>query len=162
MEHEAENLNWLAQRYVLGEMCTAEAAEFEERLVDDEAAASVADAVRLLSAVKAASHGNCIGSEKRTRGCAAGGGRRWAVCVTGVVAACAALVIVPLASAKRTPRAPLEPAELVGRWNVFRMNALVGGGFSNDSEPPAVEKLPRWLLAAVTIAGETVAREESN
>lgn len=157
------DLNWLAQRYVLDEMDAGEAAAFEERLAgDDHAAAAVVAAVRLVGAVKSTAVDGWIKPVPAVLSEAVRHGRGWLAPAMAVVTACVTLVLLPMAAPKQSLRVPLEPAELVWRWNGFAMDAAVGSALVMNVEPPAVERLPRWLMAAVTIAGEAVVAEERN
>jgi anti-sigma factor RsiW len=163
VEHATNDLNWLAQRYVLDELDAGEVAGFEERLGDDdEAAAAVAAAVRLVGAVKASvgdgwSEPSPSGGSEAVRRV-----RGWLAPAMAAVTAGVALAVIPMAAPKQSLRVPLEPAELVWRWNGFAMDAAVGSGLVADLERPAVERLPQWLVAAVTIAGEAAVAEERN
>lgn len=163
VEPATNDLNWLAQRYVLDELDAGEATAFEERLADDsEAAGAVAAAVRLVGAVKASVGDGWISPAPSVAQVHLRRVRGWLAPAVAAVTACLAVVLFPLAVPKQSLRAPLEPAELVCRWNGFAMDAAVGSGLVADLERPAVERLPEWLVAAVTIAGEAVAAEERN
>lgn len=151
----AEQLDWLAARYVLGELDAEETASFEDRLGGDEAAAgAVVAAVRLVEAIAVASPapaasdgvrlGN-LGTAERHRG-----GWRWS---TVAVAACLAISAVPLILARR-PVAISEPAEIVWRWKGMPLEHTVGSGLHASLQSPAADRLPPWLVAAVAIAAE--------
>lgn len=154
MTQAAEQLGWLAARYVLGELDVDETASFEERLAGDEAAAdAVVSAVRLVEAVAAAKAGpacdglfpgNCAPAERRR------GGRRW---LTVAAAACLAIAALPLVAVRR-PVAVSEPAEIVWRWHGMPLEHVVGSGLQASLESPPADRLPPWLLAAVAIAAE--------
>lgn len=160
VERTMNDLSWLAQRYVLDEMDAGEAAAFETRLADDsEAAAAVAAAVRLIAAVKVSAGDGGLG-----RLAAAGRDRvsGWLAAAITAIAACVAIVVIPMAVPRRPLRVSLEPAEVVCRWNGFAMDSAVGRGLVAEVERPAVDRLPQWLMAAVAIAGEAVAAEDRN
>lgn len=156
MNHPTEDLTWLAQRYVLGEMDLAEAAAFEESLADDEAAAAVVAAVRVVGAVKGAGHTSPV----MPCGSAGESSRRWTT-VAAAMAACGALVLVPFVAFRDAARPALDPAQLVGRWNGLTLASSIETGPYGDLEPLAEERLPRWLLAAVTIASEAAVKERN-
>lgn len=155
MTESAEQREWLAARYVLGELDAEEAASFEDCLGGDEAAAdAVVAAMRLVEAIAMArtapaSDGvllaNRAVAEQRR------GGWRWS---KAAVAACLAIAAaVPLIVARR-PVAITEPAEIVWRWQGMPLEQVVGSGLQVSVEPPATERLPPWLVAAVAIAAE--------
>lgn len=154
MTEHVEQLDWLAARYVLGELDAEEAASFEDRLgVDEAAAGAVVAAVRLVEAIAVASpatasHRVLLGSRavaERGRG-----GWRWS---TVAVAACLAIAAVPLIVARR-PVAITEPAEIVWRWQGIPLEHMVGSGLHASLQSPAADRLPPWLVTAVSIAAE--------
>lgn len=154
MTESAEQLEWLAARYVLGELDAEEAASFEDCLGGDEAAAgAVVAAVRLVEAIAVArtapaSDGlllaNRAVAEQRR------GGWRWS---TAAVAACLAIAAIPLIVARR-PVAVTEPAEIVWRWQGMPLEHMVGSGLHASLQSPAADRLPPWLVTAVSIAAE--------
>jgi len=157
------DLNWLAQRYVLDEMDADEAAAFEVRLADDgEAAAAVAAAVRLIGSVKVSADDGGIERMTRVEKKAGRRVRVWLAPAMAAVMACVALVLIPMVAPQRPLRVSLDPAELVCRWNGFAMDSVVGRGPLAEVDRPAVDRLPQWLMAAVSIAGDAVAAEERN
>jgi anti-sigma factor RsiW len=154
MNQAEEKLDWLAARYVLGELDAAEIASFEERLAGDEAAAdAVVAAVRLIEALVAAEpasavesvllHGDAQVNRNRS-------GWRWP---TVAVAASLAIAALPLIAMRR-PVSVSEPAEIVWRWQGVPMQHVVGSGMQASLESPAADRLPPWLVAAVAIAAE--------
>lgn len=154
MTQSLEQLEWLAARYVLGELDAEETASFEERLGCDEAAAcAVVAAVRLTEAIAVArpahaSDGVLLvnrGTAERGRG-----GYQWSMLATAV---CLAIAAVPLVAGRR-PVAISEPAEIVWRWKGMPLEHVVGSGLQVSLESPPAERLPPWLVAAVAIAAE--------
>jgi anti-sigma-K factor RskA len=154
MNQAAEQLDWLAARYVLGELDVAEAASFEERLADDESAAgAVVAAVRLVEAVVAAKPTSAVDGVllcgdvhvKRNRGA-----WRWPALAVVASVAIAALPLI----AMRRPVSVSEPADIVWRWQGVPMQHVVGSGMQASLESPAADRLPPWLVAAVAIAAE--------
>lgn len=163
VKRSTTELTWLAHRYVLDELEPAEAEAFEDRLAsEDEAATAVAAAVRLIASLKASADLGCVETMTSRRRDVARRGRAWLQTSMAAIATCAVALLLVMEMPERSPRAPLEPAELIGRWNELAMDAAVGSGLVAAAEPPAVERLPRWLVAAVALAGEAVVAEERN
>lgn len=161
MEHAKHDLHWLAQQYVLDELDADEAAAFENRLHDDEqAAAAVAAAVRTVAAVNAGS--SALARMPSVVPIIRRHARGWLAASVAAVAFGLALILVAAKATRHAIDVPRTAAQLVGRWNDCAMHSALGGGLATRLELPAQERLPRWLVAAVTISGETIATEESN
>lgn len=136
-------LNWLAARYLLGELDAAEAASFEERLADDETAAiSVVNAVRLIDAL--AQKQPPVVSHRAN----------WDR-LMAAMAACLAAAALPLI-AMWQPSAVREPADIVARWQEIPLEHVVGSGLQVALESQYMDRLPPWLVAAVAISAEGV------
>lgn len=162
MEAATDDLNWLAQRYVLDELDAAEAAAFEDCLRDDErAAAALAAAVRTIAAVKVGS-GMRLARLPPAAATIRSPARGWLAAAGAAVALGLAVVLVPMLAARHALDVSPSAAELVGRWRDFPMSSALGGGLATHGPLPAQEQLPRWLVAAVTISGETGVAKETN
>lgn len=163
-------LNWLATRYVLGELSVAEHAAFESRLADDVAACeAVASASRLvLAGQRAMSSGTVPASTSSLE--PAGRGRPTPAALTrsvrgawSVVAVASAAIAVACLFLVRSPReensvvvdaskvVSPSPAELVSLWRSGTDSVVV--------EPEEIEiepgdddmAVPGWMLAAVSL-----------
>lgn len=162
MQGLGDDVTWLAQKYVLGAMTATEAADFEMQLGDEAAAVAVADAVWLLAALEQTTPAAGIDSAVvRPRETSSLGGR-WVQFTVAAMAVCVALAIVPALNAVQRGHRPVEPAELVSRWQGLELGETIRPSMVADIEPPVVERLPRWLVAAVALAGESIVAEESN
>lgn len=157
MNQATDRLDWLAARYVLGELDAAEAASFEERLADDETAAiSVVNAVRLVDAVAQTQPAvvsrrlNGVHTQANRR--RAGWNRPMAA-----IAACLAVAALPFIALRR-PEAVREPADIVARWQEIPLEHVVGSGLQATLESQSVVRLPPWLVAAVAISAEGTAQ----
>jgi hypothetical protein len=149
-----EDLNWLAQQYVLGELDAAAQEAFEERLAsDEEAAAAMASAVQILAALKASAPVPVIATPANTQAALAG----WGVAV-GVLATAAALSAVWLIPTSRDAVGiSNEAADLVAIWAENNPDGPAAMEADPDDEPNTNDDIPDWLLAAVTLeAGESV------
>lgn len=152
---------WLAQRYVLGELDDADAAAFEERLATDEtAAAALAAAVRLLGAVEATRPAAPVlptapaplprglpaapAAENRG-GLIAGRGAAIGAIVTAT--ALSALLFLDPAALRRPAADPAAP-----RTEASREIALAAD--VDADEPPESDDVPEWLLAAVALEAD--------
>lgn len=150
MTDSIEDLNWLAQQYVLGELGTEAVEAFEARLADDEeAGAALARAVQLVAALRT---GQAVRVERSTSR------RAWRHLAYGLSAAAAAGAVVWLAprTATESPDevaavAPQRALELVSRWRDARPESVSGSDRWNDEEQDAGDDVPNWLMAAVSL-----------
>jgi anti-sigma-K factor RskA len=156
---------WLAQRYVLGELDDAEAAAFEERLATDEAAATaLASAVRLcamLEAARAAVPATSVAAGAVPRGEPAarpaargaenpGGllaGRGLAI---GVIATATALSLLLFLD----PVALRRPAADAVALRTESVREVALSADVEGDEPPESDDVPEWLLAAVALEAD--------
>jgi len=151
MTHQPqEDLNWLAQQYVLGEL-DAEAHEaFEVRLaVDEKAAAAMASAVQVLAALKSSPVPRI---EHAPQNDAALTGWGLAVGILATAAALSAVWLIP--SSRSGLTIPNEAADLVAMWAETSADGLAAMEADQDYEPNASDEIPDWLLAAVTLEGD--------
>ncbi len=153
-EHSLNDSDWLAVRFVLGELNESEAAEFEQQLAVNQAARdSVVRATTLVETL-AAIPAPAIRPVGRTVG-------RRAIAVLTVVAAglCVALIgyrslVLPgpeVVEQKSSPSA--DPARLAALW-LDSANSLNGvleveAAEESSADPQSALLPPDWLLAAV-------------
>lgn len=150
MTDSIEDLNWLAQQYVLGELGAEAVEAFEARLADEEeAGAALARAVQLVAALRT---GRAVRVERSTSR------RAWRRLAYGLSAAAAAGAVVWLAprTATESPEevaviAPQRALELVSRWRDARPESMPGSDRWNDEEQDAGDDVPNWLMAAVSL-----------
>jgi anti-sigma factor RsiW len=153
-----ESLHWLAQRYVLGELSDAEAAAFEACLADDEqAAAAVADAARLVMAVRAAVQPQRPTVTPADRQRPAGMPRAGRL-VIGLASLAAAVAIVAVLPRMGDNAAAGRTAELAERWAEIA-EATAAEDLTDDEDATAADEVPDWLLAAVTLEQARTVRE---
>lgn len=145
-----EALDWLARRYVLGELPAAEAAAFEAHLADDElAATAVADAARLVMALEAARE---VTITSQTTGTSWAG--RIAIGLAGLAAAVAMIGLLP----SRDDAAGGRSAELAERWAEIA-DTTTAEELADDDDTAAGDDVPDWLLAAVTLEQDDAVQE---
>lgn len=161
MINHDDSLEWLARRYVLGELEADEMATFEARLADDDqAAAAVADAARLVLAIQAAQAVQTTQAtlESRTPPTDLSARRhlpnrpwaaRIAVGIAGLAAAVAFVWVLP--------RGGDEAAELAARW--AEIPEVVPADDAAEDEEADGDDVPDWLLAAVTLEQDEIVRE---
>lgn len=147
--HE-ESLDWLAQRYVLGELAADEVTAFETRLADDElAAAAVADAARLVMALETAQEDTTAGRPSR---------RSWAGRIAiGLAGLAAAVAIIGLLQS-RDDVAGSRSAELAERWAEI-VDTATAEELADDDDASVGDDVPDWLLAAVTLEQNDAVQE---
>lgn len=147
--HE-ESLDWLAQRYVLGELAADEVTAFETRLADDElAAAAVADAARLVMALETAQEDTTSGRPSR---------RSWAGRIAiGLAGLAAAVTIIGLLQS-RDDVAGSRSAELAERWAEIA-DTVTPEELADDDDASVGDDVPDWLLAAVTLEQNDAVQE---
>ena len=152
MINHDDSLEWLAQRYVLGELGADEVAAFEARLADDEqAAAAVADAARLMMSVQAAveSQAQPTNLAARRHHPARSLAARIAIGIAGLAAAVAVVWLLP--------RGGDEAAELAARW--AEIPDVVPADDAAEDEEADGDEVPDWLLAAVTLEQDGIIQE---
>lgn len=150
MTDSIEDLNWLAQQYVLGELGAEAVEAFEARLADDEeTGAALARAVQLVAALRT---GRAVRVERSTSR------RGWRRLAYGLAATAAAGAVVWLAprTAIESPKemaavAPQRALELVSRWRDARPESVSGSDRWNEEEQDAGDDVPNWLMAAVSL-----------
>jgi len=150
---QPEDLTWLAQRYVLGELDAAAHEAFDARLADDEeAAAAMASAVQLLATLTTSAPTSGITTSSRNDAALAGWGL--AVGILATAAALSAVWLIP--SGRRVLNVPGDAADLVAMWADTSPDASAAMEADSDDEPHGSDEVPDWLLAAVTLeAGES-------
>ena len=172
---DPHELNWLAFRYVAGEMSADECAEFETRLADDQAAReAVASAVELTQTMACAANDSCdIAAPEivvRKRGRAVRGRRLlWvglgaAACLTLVVLLRGVFDVRDIADSNSNPTRRArdsQPQQLALVWSQTRQveESDVAADQDADEEATPVDDaasaddramLPSWIVAAVT------------
>jgi anti-sigma factor RsiW len=143
-DHPA-NLDWLADRFVLGELSAEDEQAVVERLADDDAlAAAVARSSRLIAALHS------------TRGAPVRPAMpiasrvRLALAAAAVAAAVALVACWPaLAPRSGPPVASEGPREVVRLWRQADETELPEDEPVADDEPVDGDAVPDWMLAAV-------------
>jgi len=146
------DLDWLAERFVLGELPPLEEEAVASRLSDDDAlAAAVARASRLVATVRATLVASPASPPPRPRH-----GRlpsRWLLVAAGATAAAVAW----LAWQTQPPRPIGTPtgassATLVAVWRAADDTTGSDSGSSvDDGGPEEADTVPDWMLAAVSL-----------
>lgn len=145
---QPEDVTWLAQRYVLGELDAAAHEAFEARLADDEeAAAAMASAVQLLATLTTSSPTAGIAAASTKDAALAGWGL--AVGILATAAALSAVWLIP--GGQHVLYVPDEAADLVAMWADTSPDAPAVVEADGDDEPHGSDEVPDWLLAAVTL-----------
>ncbi len=147
------DLDWLAERFVLGELPPLEEEAVASRLSDNDAlAAAVARASRLVTVVRAA----LVASPEAEPASRPRHGRlpsRWLLVATGATAAAVAW----LAWQTQPPRPIGTPtgassATLVAVWRAADDTTGSDSGSSvDDGGPDEADTVPDWMLAAVSL-----------
>ena len=168
---DPHELNWLAFRYVAGEMSADECAEFETRLADDQAAReAVASAVELTQTMACAANDSFdIAAPEivvRKRGRAVRGRRLlWvglgaAACLTLVVLLRGVFDVRDIADSNSNPTRRArdsQPQQLALVWSQTRQAEETGG--EADEETMSADETansedrsmpPSWIVAAIT------------
>jgi hypothetical protein len=155
----ADDLAWLAWRYLLDELDTAARAAFEERLGHDEAAAAAfAEATQLLGAVAVAGGGRAPAAPRP----------RWLPSAVAVAALAAGLLLMTLVA--MSPRSRTRPvgraAELVRLWSGGEESVTAGDADDlagvAGMEESGLDEVPAWLLTAVAIDHDRRAAAEAD
>jgi len=153
-EHFLDDGDWLAVRFVLGELSASEAAAFELQLANDQAARdAIVRATRLVETL-AAIPAPAARSVRRSMS------RRIVAALTVVAAGiCVALVgyrsLVPTVPevVERKPAGSVDPARLAALWldSANSLNGLpdIEATEESSSDSESVLLPPDWLLAAV-------------
>lgn len=148
MTDQRDELNWLAQQYVLGELDAEAAGAFEARLADDEAAGvALAQAVQLVAVLQTV-------QPERTERSTRIDWRRLSLGLAATAAAGAAVWLLPQISTttqEEVSAAPLQAAELVSRWREAPLEGAPGSDRWTDEELDGGDDVPNWLLAAVSL-----------
>ncbi len=137
-------LDWLADRFVLGELSAADEQAILDRLAaDDELAAAIARSSRMLAALRATPAAS-------VRPTAARSGRRLALAVSiGGLAAALALVACWPAIAPRRGMPDGGPREVVRLWRQADEAVWSAEEPLAEDETVDVDAVPDWMLAAV-------------
>ena len=137
-------LDWLADRFVLGELSAADEQAILDRLAaDDELAAAIARSSRMLAALRAT-------PVAPVRPTAARSGRRLALAVSiGGLAAALALVACWPAIAPRRGMPDGGPREVVRLWRQADEAVWTQEEPLAEDETVDVDAVPDWMLAAV-------------
>lgn len=137
-------LDWLADRFVLGELSAADEQAILDRLAaDDELAAAIARSSRMLAALRATPAAS-------VRPTAARSGRRLALAVSiGGLAAALALVACWPALAPRRGMPDGGPREVVRLWRQADEAVWTQEEPLAEDETVDVDTVPDWMLAAV-------------
>ena len=176
---DREELDWLAFRYVAGELAPDEASDFEGRLAHDQAARdAVSRAVELTNAIRAAETAEpaSVSPVRRQR-------LRMSLRLVACLSACALVAIVChwlLRDGESQPsdvseRPLTAAAQLAVVWSQARaevadqqsdVRALLTVTDFGDSpvaaEGPAAPAVPDWMLSAVAIEVDRKSREEED
>ncbi len=154
-----DELDWLAFRYIAGELTRAESEAFEQRLADDQTAReAVARAVMLTSAIVAGrgeSPASVVRYPSRPRW------TRWVVAAAAVLLAAITIVVV------RPGSRPGESNDELTVAGVWAESALGHGEWSSEFGDDADHSdddaddiaLPDWLIEAVSGPDEADADE---
>ena len=137
-------LDWLADRFVLGELSAADEQVILDRLAaDDELAAAIARSSRMLAALRATPAAS-------VRPTAARSGRRLALAVSiGGLAAALALVACWPVLAPRRGMPDGGPREVVRLWRQADEAVWSAEEPLAEDETVDVDAVPDWMLAAV-------------
>jgi hypothetical protein len=137
-------LDWLADRFVLGELSAADEQAILDRLAaDDELAAAIARSSRMLAALRAAPAAS-------VRPTAARSGRRLAVAIAlGGLAAALAVVACWPALAPRLGTPDGGPREVVRLWRQADEPVWAEEEPLTEDETVDVDSVPDWMFAAV-------------
>lgn len=137
-------LDWLADRFVLGELSAADEQAILDRLAaDDELAAAIARSSRMLAALRATPAAS-------VRPTAARSGRRLALAISiGGLAAALALVACWPAIAPRRGMPDGGPREVVRLWRQADEAVWTQEEPLAEDETVDVDAVPDWMLAAV-------------
>lgn len=173
---DAPELDWLAFRYLTGELSEAELAAFEARLGDEQPARdALAGAVELVQLVSAAEH---LGEMPMVASAAreAGLWRKvaWTALVGGLVACCASVVLLlrfgggseePAAQTASGPAAtseelPAPPQGLAAAWVESLDQPVLPASLDPASGEPAAGELVAGELFEMSLLGEDPSAEE--
>ena len=153
---QPEDLKWLAQQYVLDELDAAARESFEARLAgDEEAAAAMASAVQLVSALGATSQTSVTPAPKCDSTFSG-----WGL-VVGVLTTAAALTCIWLFPSHRDGTQKVNRAtDLVAMWSDTSSYSPFAFEADRDEEPTGSDEIPGWLLVAVAIeAGDSAGNQ---
>jgi anti-sigma factor RsiW len=149
-----EDLDWLAARFVLGELpAAAEEAVLARLPADESLATAVARASRLVATVRTAGRAAApAGSEPALRSTPGPWRGRW----PQLAALAAALAWIAWAIAPSRPgwsQASPDSSEVVQRWRGTDETVWPSDEVADDEEPATeADTVPDWMLAAVGLA----------
>lgn len=154
MQHSTENdLDWLAFRYISGEMAGSEVEQFESLLAEDQTARdAVVRAVELSQTIFAAH----AAPQTRSVGLLSATSQHWMQHLTWISTSVAALLLVTLALNFNRPSssATADPNDLARAWIDHTDEPLASESTSvnstlADSEEFVTAEPPAWMLEAV-------------
>jgi len=152
MQNPTENdLDWLAFRYISGEMAASEAAQFESLLADDQVARdAVVRAVELTQTIVAVQTASMSPSPAMPQS--------WTQNITWISTSVAALLLVTLALnfSRPSPSTTSDDDNVASIWarssdavNEPTLNGTVLNGTVADEEEFVTADPPNWMLEAV-------------
>lgn len=159
-----ENVDWLAQQYVLGELSERDAAGFEACLANDETACvALAQATQLVLSLQAVAAPRPLAVPVRTPDRFG----RQLVALAAVAACCLFTVLAWSPAPSSSPRLVraeiIQAKELVNRWRIGR--SLLGSATMVDDDDiiaDAGDRAPSWMLAAVSIEQQKPVRSATD
>jgi hypothetical protein len=148
------DLDWLAERFVLGELQPLEEEAVVTRLSEDDAlAAAVARASRLVAVVRAAVVASPrMAAEPAPRPRHRGLPSRWLVAAGATAAAVAWLAWQTQSPRPASPPTDAGSATLVAVWRATDDTTVPDSESSvDDGGPDEADTVPEWMLAAVSL-----------
>lgn len=149
------DLDWLAFRYISGEMAVSEADQFESLLSDDQGARdAVVRAVELSQAIVAAQPSDQTSGQPPSIGLLSAVSSGWMKQLTWISTSVAALLVIALAlNFGSRPSRPADSDDLAEAWVQFeRSPEPEEAGSENNSTAEAefvTTDTPAWMLEAV-------------
>ncbi len=135
-----DDLVWLADRFVLGELDPDETSAAEVRLLEDDAfAAAVAQSSKLIAAV--------LATDPRATGVPTPRSRLRLVAAAIAVAVCVAIALVLMPSQQPGP----QPADIVRFWRQAEVPDWPVAEANGDYEATDADIVPDWMLEAVAL-----------
>jgi hypothetical protein len=147
MHNPTENdLDWLAFRYISGEMSVNEAGQFESLLADDQNARdAVVRAVELSQTILATQ----ISPQSESIGFLSAVSKSWMQHVTWISTSVAALLLIALALNFHRPMSVSESDDIASAWAESSTEPVSDAAtFSEDDEFVTADP-PNWMLEAV-------------
>jgi hypothetical protein len=143
-DDRSADLDWLADRFVLGELSAEDEQAVVDRLADDDPlAAAIARSSRLIAALQ-------VTGPSRTPPVKPAAFRSRIVFAAVAIAAAALLACWPTVARRPGPAlAPGGPGEVVRLWRQADEAAWPEEELLADDEPVDGDAVPNWMLAAV-------------